>query len=85
MSIKARKYIKELFKTVGTNSILVITSEGKLKRVFCPFKVVCNVHVHQLEKGKYYSVEAVKMTLELVDVFIIKNRAYFVWYITLMP
>ena len=80
MTDKSRKYIIELFKIVDTNSILVITYTGELKRLYCPFPVICIVNVPPLRKGNKYYVEAIKMTLELQDVFIINGRAYFIWY-----
>ena len=77
---EARKYIVELFKIVNTSSILVVLYDGKVKRLHCPFKVIFKVDVPPLLKGNKYQVEAVKMTLKLQDVFIIKSKAYFVWY-----
>ena len=81
--LEARKYIAELFKIVGTNSVLVVMPLGRVKRLYCPFWVICKVEVPPLEKGNEYQVEAVKMTLKLEDVFIIQGRAYFVWYFSI--
>ena len=78
--MEARKYIIELFKIVGTNSVLAVMPAGKVKRLYCPFWVICKVDVPPLQKGGEYAVEAVKMTLEKKEVFIIEGRAYFVWY-----
>ena len=76
----ARAYILELFKIVSTDSILVVTSARKLIRLYCPFKVICKVNIPPLEERGEYEVEAVKMTLNLEDVFIIDGKAYFIWY-----
>jgi hypothetical protein len=75
---EARKYIAELFKIVDTNSVLVVISTGQVKRLYCPFWVICKVDVPSLQKGSEYTVEAIKMTLKLEDVFIINGRAYYV-------
>lgn len=80
MTEQNRKYILELFKIVSTNSVLVVNYKGKVKRLYCPFMVICKVDVPPLQKGNQYAVDAVKMTLKLQDVFIINGRAYFVWY-----
>ena len=77
---EARKYITELFKIVDTNSFLVVMHTGQMKRLYCPFFVICKVDVPPLQKDGEYAVEAVKMTLKLEDVFIIDGRAYYVWY-----
>ena len=77
---EAREYIAELFKIVDTNSILVVIHFGQVKRLYCPFWVICKVDVQPLQNGEEYTVESVKMTLKLEDVFIIEGRAYYVWY-----
>lgn len=83
MSEKARKYILELFKIVDTNSILVISPNGKLRRIYCPFVVICKVNVPPLFQWSEYEVDAVKMTLQLEEVFIISGKAYYVSYFTI--
>ncbi len=80
MNEKNREYILELFKIVSTNSILVVNYKGKVKRLYCPFLVICKVDVPPLQKGNQYAVDAVKMTLKLEEVFIIEGRAYYFWY-----
>lgn len=84
MSEHARKYIIELFKIVSTDSILVIDSEGKIKRLHCPFKVVCKLDLPPLKRSSQYDVQAVKMTLKLEEVFIIEGNAYFIRYFSIV-
>lgn len=84
MNERERKYILDLFSIVSTDSILIIGRTGELKRLRCPFTVVCKVHTPHLEFGSPYSVTAVKMTLKLEEVFIIKGRAYFIWYFAIV-
>jgi hypothetical protein len=80
MNESARHYILELFSVVNTESILVITRAGGLKRLNCPFFVICRVNTTFLETGNKYAVEAVKMTLGLEDVYLIQGKAYYTWY-----
>ncbi len=81
MTERNREYILELFKIVSTSSILIIDSKGILKRLYCPFKVVAIVDSPpQIVVGAFYMVEAVKMTLELKEVYIIEGKGYFIWY-----
>ena len=82
MSTDPRKYIMELFKLVKTDSVLVVIYKGNVKRLYCPFTVICKLNIPPLQKGNEYIVEAVKMTLKLEDVYIIGGKAYFVWYFT---
>jgi hypothetical protein len=75
-----RNYILELYKIVSPTSILVVDQFKKVKRLHCPFRVICKVDAPPLQKGNEYAVEAVKMTLKLEEVFIINGRAYYFWY-----
>jgi hypothetical protein len=84
MTDQARQYILDLFTIVGTDSILIINGAGEVKRLKCPFIVVCKIPTSNLVFGNPYSVSAVKMTLRLEDVFIINGRAYFIWYFAIV-
>jgi hypothetical protein len=72
-----RKYIEELFKYCKTDSILVINKDGLLQRLDCPFEVVVITDVGELYKGLVCPVSAVKMDLTLIDVYIIRSKAYY--------
>jgi hypothetical protein len=72
-----RKYIEEIFKYCKVDSILVMTKSGQLQRLDCPFAVVVITDVGELTKGLICLVNAVKLDLSLVDVYIIKNKAYY--------
>ena len=75
-----REYILELFKVDGTTSILIMDPEGQLKRLNCPFRVLAIVEMPpQITVGAFYHVDAVKMTLELKEVYIIEVKGYFIW------
>jgi hypothetical protein len=72
-----RKYIEEVFKYCKIDSILVINKHGHLQRLDCPFEVVVIQDVGELEKGLICLVNAVKLDLTLIDVYIIRNKAYY--------
>ncbi len=81
MSERNREYILELFKNVSTTSILVVDCKRNLKRLHCPFEVVAVVtSPPQIIVGEIYFVDAIKMTLELKEVYIIEGKGYFIWY-----
>ena len=81
MTEQNREYILELFKIVSTTSILVIDNKGILKRLYCPFRVVAVVDfLPQITVEGIYYVDAVKMTLELQEIYIIQGKAYYIWY-----
>ena len=72
-----RKYIEEIFKYCKTDSILVMSKTGQLQRLQCPFEVVVISDVGELSKGLICLVSAVKIDLSLIDVYIIRNKAYY--------
>ena len=76
---KNEKYIREIYRLVKTDSILIIDRYGKLRRLYCPFKVIVIRIVPNLKTGEIAYVEAVKMTITLEDVYIIGGKAYFIW------
>ena len=72
-----RKYIEEIFKYCKIDSILVINKTGQLERLDCPFEVLVIQDVGELYKGLICLVNAVKLDLSLIDVYIIGNKAYY--------
>ena len=78
---EARKYILELFKIVSTTSILVVNQYGRIKRINCPFRVIALEDIPPyIITGDFYYVEAVKMALDLKEVFIIQGKGYYIRY-----
>jgi len=81
MSEKNRKYILELFKIVSTTSILVVDQYGGIKKINCPFRVIALDDIPpDIITGDFYQVEAVKMALDIKEVFIIKGKGYYIRY-----
>ena len=72
-----KKYIEEIFRYCKIDSILVINKTGQIERLYCPFEVVVIQDVGDLYKGLICLVNAVKIDLTLVDVYIIRNKAYY--------
>jgi hypothetical protein len=72
-----KKYIEEVFKYCKTDSILVINKSGHLQRLQCPFEVMVILDVGELYKGLICLVNAVKLDMNLIDVYIIRNKAYY--------
>lgn len=77
---EARRYIGELFRIVNTTSILVSDSKGALHRLNCPFRVYAIVDVPpEIMEGTHYLVDAVRLSIDIKDVFIIKEKGYYIW------
>ena len=74
------KYLQELLKWVSSDSLLVIDQEGNLRRLFCPFRVICLVEFPDISEGDKVSVDAIKLTVAIKEVYIIKGIAYHIAY-----
>ena len=72
-----KRYIEDIFRYCKIDSILVINNHGHLQRLDCPFEVVVISDVGELSKGLICLVSAVKIDISLIDVYIIRNKAYY--------
>ena len=75
--LERKKYIQEIFKYCTTESILIIDQKGCLTRLRCPFKIIAIVDVQPLKKGQERAVIAVKVAENLIDVYIIEEKAFY--------
>jgi len=74
------EYIQELLKWVSPDSILVIDKSGKLRRVYVPFWVVSLADFPDISKGQKVPVEAIKLTIEIKEVYVIRGVHYYIIY-----
>ena len=72
-----KKYIEEIFKVCKTDSILIINNWGRLERLPCPFVVIVIKNVPPLVEGDVVMVTSVRMSMELIDVYVVRTKAYF--------
>lgn len=78
------RYIEEISKYCDPLSMLVIGEKGQLIRIYCPFTVIVIQPVGNLEPRDIVNVQAIKVTLELRDVYIIDSRAYYIFYFRIL-
>ena len=78
------RYIQDLLTYVKSDSILVINHKNEIRRVYCPFKVIVIRLIPDYMVGDLAVVDAVKITLELKDVYIIRGKAYYIWNFSTM-
>ena len=86
MNERQRKaYIREIFKYVRIDSILILDQKGQLRRLVCPFFVLVIIDVPPLKKGQEKAVIAVKIAENLVDAYIIENKAFYYFNFRIIP
>jgi hypothetical protein len=69
-----QKYIEEILKYCDPESIFIIDHYGHLRRLCCPFFVIAVKDVGEIKKDLICPVNAVKLDLNLIDVYIIRNK-----------
>ena len=84
MPMSKEEYIQELLKWVSSDNLLVIDEKGLLRRIYCPFKAICLVTFPEIKQWEKVSVDAVKLTVEVKEVFIIKGIAYYIIYFKIL-
>jgi hypothetical protein len=74
------EYLKELLNWISSDNMLVIDKKGLLRRIYCPFWVVCLVDFPDIKQGDQVSVDAIKLTIEVKEVYIIRGTPYYIIY-----
>ncbi|MFT6843438.1 MAG: hypothetical protein ACJASR_002219 [Psychroserpens sp.] len=76
--------LTEQLKYSSSEWIYIVTYNNLLKQLFCPFRVVVLKSVGSLRQGQIASVEAVKVTMELKTVYVIKGNAYYYFHFDIL-
>ncbi len=74
------KELAELLKYSDNKSIIIVTYSGKLEKLKCPFKVKVIHNIGILKKGNVELVESVKITIKIITVYIIGDKAYYYFH-----
>jgi hypothetical protein len=75
-----KKEMAEVLKYASPNELYIITWENKLLRLCCPFTVIAMHEVGELMIGELLFVDEVKVTQDLITVYLIKGKAYFYYH-----
>jgi hypothetical protein len=80
-----KRLIAEINKYCSPFSILIIGKDGVLKRIVCPFNVVTIHDSSVAKKDQIVSVEAVRLSEDLIMLYVIRKIAmpYFYFIIIL--
>lgn len=78
------KQMAELLKYASPYSILVVTYRNKIIELRCPFRVELKHDIGDLNKSEIVIVDLVKMSTNLLTVFIIKNKAFYYFHFLIL-
>ena len=74
------KIIADLMKYSSPFEIYIINKNDRIEVLKCPFKVVVKYKIGQLNASEKVLVTKVKLTYQLITVFIIRNQAYYFYH-----
>ena len=74
----------ELLKYINPRTILIVNQHKKLIELHCPFKIYIKQDVGELKKGDYAFVDLVKVTPDIITVFIIDGKGYYFYHFDIL-
>ncbi len=75
-----KNQLAEILKYCSPKVLYVITWNNLFKRLFCPFKVRVLNPVGELRVGEIVFVDEIKVTPELITIYIINGKAYYYYH-----
>lgn len=79
-----KKQLVELLKYSHPNKLYVIDWENSLVLLVCPFKAKVKSDIGDLKAKEIVYVDEIKVTLELITVFVVKNEAYYYYHFEIL-
>lgn len=72
--------IKQINKYCSPVELYVITPRGKLQKLNCPIQVICIRSIGIIKAGQLARATEVRITTDLVLVYVIGKSAYFYYF-----
>ena len=79
-----KKQLAELLKYSHPKEIYVVDWRNKLLLIRCPFKASVKENIGHLKAKEVVLVDEIKVTLELITVFVVKKKAYFYYHFEIL-
>ena len=76
--------LAELLKYISPFEIYIVNSNNELECLQCPFKVRVKYDIGVLKKDEIVLVDKVKITRELVSVYVVKNQSYYCYHLLII-
>ena len=78
------KELTELLKYISPFEIYIVNRENELECLKCPFKVKVKYNIGVLVKDEIVLVNKVKITKDLISVYVIRNQSYYCYHFVLI-
>lgn len=79
-----KKELADLLKYSHPKKLYVVDWQNSLIVLKCPFKAKVKKDIGSLKAKEIIEVDEVKVTLELITVFIVKNEAYYYYHFEIL-
>jgi len=73
---KNQNLLDAINKICDPHKLFLVDKTGKLRVLICPFPVKSLITAHHIINGKIYRVDAVKITDQLLMIYIVERVAY---------
>ena len=78
------KELAELLKYISPFEIYIVNRENELECLKCPFKVKVKYNIGVLVKDEIVLVDKVKITKDLISVYVIRNQSYYCYHFVII-
>ena len=78
------KHIARILKYSDPKSLYVVDWRNKLLLLRCPIKALVKEDIGHLKARELVFIDEIKVTMELITVFVVKNRAYFYYHFEIL-
>ena len=78
------KELVEFLKYISPFEIYVVNGENELECVKCPFKAKVKYNIGVLVKDEIVLVDKVKITKDLISVYVIRNQSYYCYHFVII-
>jgi hypothetical protein len=75
-----KKQLAEILKYSDPKRLYVVDWKNSIVMLICPFLAIVKDDIGELKARQIIEVDEVKVTMELITVFVVKNRAYFYYH-----
>ncbi len=78
------KELAEFLKYISPFEIYIVNRENELECLKCPFKVNVKYNIGVLVKDEIVLVDKVKITKDLISVYVIRNQSYYCYHFVII-
>lgn len=79
-----KKQLEDILRYSHPRELYVVDWKNRLVVLRCPFKVMVREDIGKLKRHEIVSVDQVKVTMELITVYVVEGQAYFYYHFEIL-